>query len=146
MRLYFIIMKRIITPIILFFIALFSTEAEATNKVIMKHNGDSITIVLYDNATATDFLSRLPLTIYMEDYDKSALYATLNDSLKTDSVEIKTSQVRELYYYTTTKQIWYNYGVCIVPLPVQSIGRAIEKKNIFQDAFDGAEVLFYKKE
>ncbi len=59
------------------------SEVQST-KIMMIVNGEEIIATMYDNPTSRDFLSRLPLTLNFEDYNKTEKISYLPSTLTTE--------------------------------------------------------------
>lgn len=79
-------------------------------KIRLTVDGQTATATLYDNATAQDFASLLPLTLTMEDYDTIERVSSLPRKLSTQGApEGMTPAAGELTHYTP----WANLALFI---------------------------------
>ena len=79
-------------------------------KIHLTVNGQTATATLYDNATARDFASLLPLTLTMEDYDTIERVSTLPRKLSMQGApEGMTPIAGELTHYAP----WGNLAIFI---------------------------------
>ena len=62
---------------------IFFREKESENRVIIDVGGKTFTVVMYDNKTADEFISRLPLTIEMNELNGNEKYYNFQSSFAT---------------------------------------------------------------
>ena len=62
---------------------IFFREKESENRVIIDVGGKTFTAVMYDNKTADEFISRLPLTIEMNELNGNEKYYNFQSSFTT---------------------------------------------------------------
>lgn len=62
---------------------IFFREKESENRVIIDIGGKTFTAVMYDNETADEFISRLPLTIEMNELNGNEKYYNFQNSFTT---------------------------------------------------------------
>lgn len=145
-------MKKDIRLIITFLLSSFSLLAqqengEWNNLIEMESNGKRLTISLYDNPTARDFASKLPMTIYMGNHKQVTLIGELKDSLVvSDSIQSIVAKTKELVYYPQLNELRYNYDTHVINLSVQPLGYVKSNRRIFDDVTDGVDVTFRIKE
>jgi len=85
---------------------------ETLMKIHLTVDGQTATATLYDNATARDFASLLPLTLTMEDYDTIERVSNLPRKLSTQGApEGMTPVAGELTHYAP----WGNLAIFIKP-------------------------------
>lgn len=81
-------------------------------KIRLTVDGETATASLYDNATARDFASLLPLTLTMEDYDTIERVSSLPRKLSTQGAPEGMAPVAgELTHYAP----WANLALFIKP-------------------------------
>ncbi len=81
-------------------------------KIRLTVDGQTATATLYDNATARDFASLLPLTLTMEDYDTIERVSSLPRKLSTQGApEGVAPAAGELTHYAP----WGNLAIFIRP-------------------------------
>jgi hypothetical protein len=79
----------------------------STMKIQMELEGKSITATLDDNATARDFVSLLPLTLTLRDYEATEKISDLPKKLSTESAPAGSDpSVGDLTYYSP----WGKFG------------------------------------
>lgn len=64
---------------------IFFREKESENRVIIDIGGKTFTAVMYDNETADEFISRLPLTIEMNELNGNEKFYNFQTSFTTHS-------------------------------------------------------------
>jgi hypothetical protein len=80
----------------------------STMKIQMELEGKSITATLDDNATARDFVSLLPLTLTLRDYEATEKISDLPKKLSTESAPAGSDpSVGDLTYYAP----WGNLAI-----------------------------------
>lgn len=62
---------------------IFFREKESKNRIIIDVGGKTFTAVMYDNETADEFISRLPLTIEMNELNGNEKYYNFQSSFTT---------------------------------------------------------------
>jgi len=85
---------------------------EAAMKIRLTVDGKIATATLYDNATARDFMSLLPLTLTLNDYDRIERVADLPRKLSTQGAPEGMAPITgELTHYAP----WGNLAIFIKP-------------------------------
>lgn len=67
--------------------------------VNLKINNKEYKLILYDNQTAKDFLSMLPLTINMNDLNSNEKYYNLNKTLTMQSTRVESIKTGDFMLY-----------------------------------------------
>lgn len=89
-----------------------ATSKDMPMRIRLTVDGQTATATLYDNATARDFASLLPLTLTMEDYDTIERVSSLPRKLSTQGAPEGMAPVAgELTHYAP----WANLALFIKP-------------------------------
>lgn len=110
------------------------------SKIKFSFNGNEITAVVYDNPTARDFMSLLPVTLSFEDYNQSEKISYLSKKLSTDNNPNGfNSSIGDITYYYPWgniaifyKDFEYSRGL----IKIGTIESGIEKLGNMKGKFD----------
>jgi len=92
-------MQRTIFTISMYFITLFVMKAQETAKVKITVGADSYIVTTYDNATARAFVSLLPLSIIMNEFNGNEKYFYLSNNLSGSPEKPSTIHAGDLMLY-----------------------------------------------
>ncbi len=120
-----------------------SVYVPANTVVKVSYNNDFILIKLHNNKYAKAFLDMLPITIYMDQYiDNTTLASSINYNFPEEEIEPALVSKGDLYFYPSLKQLRFIHDFYTATYTVLPIGRQVGNKEIFKEAYNGAEVTF----
>ena len=84
-----------------------STLPTMNTKLRIRIGTDVFTATLFDNATTTAFVARLPLTVSMAELNGNEKYYDLPQSLPTNAFNISTAQAGDLVLYNSNTLVLF---------------------------------------
>lgn len=84
-----------------------STLPTMNTKLRIRIGTDTFTATLFDNATTTAFVARLPLTVSMAELNGNEKYYDLSQSLPTNAFNISTAQAGDLVLYNSNTLVLF---------------------------------------
>lgn len=117
-------------------------DVDAGTRIVITLNGESVQATLYDNSSAREFASRLPVTLPMRDLYGRELVHRLEDPLPAEEARTSGYEVGDIGYWTPLNSFVLFYaqnGEVISNL--QPVGRMHGRIKAFATAGD-SEVTF----
>jgi hypothetical protein len=84
-----------------------STLPTMNKKLRIRIGNDTFTATLFDNATTTAFVARLPLTVSMTELNGNEKYYDLPQNLPTNAVNLNTAQAGDLVLYNSNTLVLF---------------------------------------
>jgi len=113
-----------------------SSEETHKMKIKITVSGVTLTATVMDNPTAKDFVSQLPLTMYMEDLFKREKFGHLQNALSEKGPRKNTYEVGEIAYWSPARDlaIYYDQNGESIPapgiIPIARINGGMEVFNV----------------
>ncbi|MDO4271981.1 MAG: cyclophilin-like fold protein [Candidatus Saccharibacteria bacterium] len=112
------------------------TERNGEMRINIQVGDTTLTGTLYDNATARDLASRLPLTVDMKDlYDREMCY-NFTDELEHDDIQTRSYEVGEIIYWNPGHSLVFMYRQNGERFAMQSVGRIDSGIELFENTGD----------